>query len=493
MQTTGTNTIQQPYAQLALDFFGIKELTDDQLKLLKYIDQQQDILAVLPTGSGKSMCYQLPSLVGDGVVLVVSPLIALMKDQHQFLKKSKVPSVLFSYLQNQGERLHQITSLEAMNKGVVFCSPEKLNHKEFIQSLKNIKLKLIAVDEAHCISSWGHGFRPEYLGLGKLLDQLGKGIPRLALTATATKKMSEEIISVLDLQEPYVLQNCPVRKNIEMVITKVPSVEVQKQSVLELLEQVTQTSIVYVKTRSDVDRYSSFLRGYFGQRVASYHGGMSSQQRSSAGEWFYHHSNPIMVATNAFGLGIDRPDIGVVVHVAIGSSLEQHVQEIGRAGRDGNAAKAVCLYTSRDIAMAEYFFDSSFPDFDLLDLVFNKLGEDVDHLRQVEVESFKKKLTQLPIARPSTKRKLKLSSKKIDRLLETLHREKVLSVWSGQGEFMEGRKVIELLFDQQRFQQEFSGPYKERRHIASQKLSALKSFLIFEGDRNLFIQEYFKF
>ncbi|MDF1837911.1 MAG: DNA helicase RecQ [Planctomycetota bacterium] len=324
--------------------WGFDELRPLQAEAMHAFLEGKNTLVVLPTGGGKSLCYQAPALVRPGFTLVVSPLIALMKDQLDGLTAHGVPAGMLTSAQDAEERRDVLRRLFRGDLKLLFCSPERLMMDGFYGRLVEAGLSAIAVDEAHCISHWGHDFRPEYSMLGELRRQAG-GVPLLALTATATPRVQQDIMAELGLEDADLMVGNFDRPNLTYRIAPRTNLIDQIQGVLDRHEGGA--GIVYALRRKDVDSIAGELAAK-GLRVQPYHAGMDSARRRTVQESFQNESTDIVVATVAFGMGIDRPDVRFVIHASLPKGVEQYSQETGRAGRDGLPSECILFYSGSD-------------------------------------------------------------------------------------------------------------------------------------------------
>jgi len=324
--------------------FGIGELRPFQEEAIRASLEGRDLVLVLPTGGGKSLCFQGPALVRPGLTLVVSPLIALMKDQVDGLRQSGVPAAMLTSAQEPFERREVHAALERRELKLLYAAPERLVLEGFVERLVALGLSAIAVDEAHCISHWGHDFRPEYRQLG-LLRQRAPGIPLQAFTATANERVRRDIVSELGLADPLVLVAPCDRPN--LVYRVQPRRELLEQVRAVLERHPGQAGIVYAISRKEVERIDAALRSR-GVRSVAYHAGLDADVRRRAQDAFASEEVDVVVATVAFGMGIDRTDVRFVLHAALPKGLEQYSQETGRAGRDGLPAECVLFHSGAD-------------------------------------------------------------------------------------------------------------------------------------------------
>ena len=340
------------------EVFGFENFLDGQESVIDEILSGRDGSVVMPTGGGKSLCYQLPALCREGVTLVVSPLIALMKDQVDALEERGVAVTLINSTLTWNEQKERLDGMKNGAYRLVYIAPERFRASSFMSALHDVKIEMVAIDEAHCLSQWGHDFRPDYMRLGKALEDMGR--PQcVALTATATPIVREDIRSVLDLREPFESISGFERPNLSFTITPVEKVA-QKYGRLKKVLAENKTGIVYCATRKRVEEVAETIHSW-GLKCIAYHGGMSDREREDTQNAFISRKADIAVATNAFGMGIDRSDVRFVVHFEIPGSVEAYYQEAGRAGRDGEASVCELLFNYADTRTQEFFIDGVNP------------------------------------------------------------------------------------------------------------------------------------
>jgi ATP-dependent DNA helicase RecQ len=340
--------------------FGISSFRPGQELTINNVLDGQDTLAIMPTGGGKSLCYQLPALELPGTTLVVSPLIALMKDQHDKLEVLGVEVLRLDSTLGPREEAAAVARLMQPRPCIAYVTPERLGDAGFRASLARVKVALFVVDEAHCISQWGHDFRPAYLGLGGAIRELGSPTV-LALTATAPPRVKDDILAQLGVRDAAVVDVGLHRPNLRYHVLRA-STERKKRAVLvRLLEKSPGCGIIYAATVKNVEAIANFLEKN-GVAAGKYHGRMRARERERAQASFMDRGEPrVMVATNAFGLGVDKQDLRFVIHYNFPGSLEAYYQEAGRAGRDGNPANCVLLYQPDDKRIQSFFLGGRYP------------------------------------------------------------------------------------------------------------------------------------
>lgn len=351
-------------------YFGFREFLDAQEEVIGAILAGEDVLCVMPTGGGKSLCYQLPALVMEGVTVVVSPLIALMKDQVDALARRGIDATLINSTLSFEEQKDRLRRLAAGEFKLVYIAPERFRSRMFLEALGRATISLFAIDEAHCISQWGHDFRPDYFRMGEALEKLGH--PQVAaFTATATPEVRKDILARLALDEPREFVSGFARPNLRLGVTEVAA-ESDKYLRLRALIAEHKTGIVYCATRKRVEAVSAQLAAWQVRSIA-YHGGMTDEERDAVQNKFIRREIDVAVATNAFGMGIDRSDIRFVAHFEIPGSLEAYYQEAGRAGRDGEPGVCELLFNYADTRVQEFFIEGSNPKPQLILDVYEEL------------------------------------------------------------------------------------------------------------------------
>ncbi|MBC7494099.1 MAG: ATP-dependent DNA helicase RecQ, partial [Flavobacterium sp.] len=340
-----------------------------QEEIITAVLNKQDTLALLPTGGGKSVCFQIPALLTEGICLVISPLTALMKDQVTQLQNKGIKALVLTGGISITETADLLDNCEHGNYKFLYLSPERLQNEWVLERIKNLKINLIAIDEAHCVSQWGHDFRPAYLKISVLKTYFTK-TPFIALTATATQRVQEDIIVQLQMQNCTLYTKSFERKNLAYMVYKV---ENKMQLVEQILRKNPQPSIIYVRNRKSCLETVKQLTA-LGFSATFYHGGLSVKDKNKQMELWMDDKLQVMVATNAFGMGIDKPNVKTVIHINLPENLENYYQEAGRAGRNGEKSFAVMLTNATDLQLVNNQFLNNLIDTNFLLLIYKKLN-----------------------------------------------------------------------------------------------------------------------
>ncbi len=341
---------------LLKQYFGYDEFRPGQKEIIQKVIDQENVLGIMPTGSGKSICYQLPALLLDGLTVVVSPLISLMKDQVDAANQLGIPATFINSSLDGYETARRFQEIDRQQYRLLYIAPERFIMPDFIQAMKRWNVRMIAIDEAHCISQWGHDFRPSYLQMANQLDQLPNRPVIVALTATATVQVAADIKRLLKIPENNHIQTGFERENLRFQVIKDQKKE---QYLIEYLKiNKNQSGIIYAATRKEVDRLYHLLKK-FDFSVGRYHDGLNENERTEMQEAFLYDRLQLIVATNAFGMGINKSNVRFVIHYQIPGSLEAYYQEAGRAGRDGLSSEAILLFSPQDIQVQKFFIQQS--------------------------------------------------------------------------------------------------------------------------------------
>ncbi|MEX1447531.1 DNA helicase RecQ [Enterococcus sp. C76] len=341
---------------LLKQYFGYDEFRPGQKEIIQKVIDQENVLGIMPTGSGKSICYQLPSLLLDGLTVVVSPLISLMKDQVDAANQLGIPATFINSSLDGYETARRFQEIDRQQYRLLYIAPERFIMPDFIQAMNRWNVCMIAIDEVHCISQWGHDFRPSYLQMAKQLDQLPNRPVIVALTATATIQVAADIKRLLKIPDGNHIQTGFGRENLRFQVVKDQKKE---QYLVEYLKiNKNQSGIIYAATRKEVDRIYHLLKK-FGFSIGRYHGGLNENERTAMQEAFLYDRLQLIVATNAFGMGINKSNVRFVIHYQIPGSLEAYYQEAGRAGRDGLSSEAILLFAPQDIQVQKFFIQQS--------------------------------------------------------------------------------------------------------------------------------------
>ena len=374
--------------------FNLQNFRSGQEQVIRDLLAGRDVLAIMPTGAGKSLTYQLTAFELQGVTVVVSPLLALMSDQLIKLRRTGAVGARLDSTETVREKRATLERIEEGRHKIIYCTPERAASGALIKELGGQKVALFVVDEAHCVSEWGHDFRPAYLSLKQCVDKLteagatlnGKRPPVLALTATATPKVAEDIIAQLQLKDPDQVHTGFARPSLQFDVRYVNDLKQQVRRLLRLIRRIKGSGIVYCSTVRDVEALNGALP-HLGLRVGLYHGKLTTKEREEQQRAFMRNNPRIMIATNAFGLGVDKPDIRFVMHYHLPGSIEQYYQEAGRAGRDGKPSRCVLLYNPNDEEVQEFFVGGKYPNKSEFNKVAFGLSAGDGNLKEIAMNS----------------------------------------------------------------------------------------------------------
>ncbi len=356
----------------ALNRFGLEDFRKGQQEVISHIIAGHDCLCVMPTGGGKSLCYQLPSLVRPGLTIVVSPLIALMKDQVDSLSNRGISATLINSTLSTAEQNQRLEHVAGGHYSMVYVAPERLRNSRFLDAIRSTPIQLLAVDEAHCISEWGHDFRPDYQRLGRFREALG-GVQTVALTATATPKVRQDIVDSLKLRVAKHFITGFARDNLYLGSMLCMGDREKDKQLLDFIKDQSGTGIIYAATRKRCEALVEQIGKELKISVGAYHAGLLPEQRKLIQEQFMGGQLKVIIATNAFGMGIDKSDLRYVIHYNTPGTLEAYYQEAGRAGRDSLPSQCVLLYSPQDRYIQEFFIENANPPRELLESVYDLL------------------------------------------------------------------------------------------------------------------------
>lgn len=342
--------------ELLKQYFGHDSFRDGQENIIDNISNGRDALCIMPTGGGKSICYQIPALMSNGIAIVISPLISLMKDQVTSLNQNGIRAAYINSTLTPAQQSRAIYNAMRGEYKLIYVAPERLEAPAFLNLCNSIKISLIAVDEAHCVSQWGHDFRTSYLKISDFISKLDDRPVVSAFTATATDAVKRDILNLLGLKNPFEITTGFDRKNLFFAVKRPQNK--QKELLAIVSEHKNQSGIIYCATRKNVEKVSDFLNEN-GYDSLIYHAGLSNEIRSKNQDDFINDRCNLIVATNAFGMGIDKPDVRFVVHYNMPKNLENYYQEAGRAGRDGENSDCVLLYSPGDVHTQKFFIENN--------------------------------------------------------------------------------------------------------------------------------------
>lgn len=358
----------QKALEILKKYWGYDSFRSVQEDVIRELVNGNDVFGLMPTGGGKSVCFQVPTLLQEGLCLVISPLVALMKDQVYQLQKRDIKAIALTGGIHSEELIQLLDNCQYGNYKFLYVSPERLEQDWVLERIKSLNISLVAIDEAHCVSQWGHDFRPAYLKIVRLKEIFSK-TPFVALTASATPEVQQDIVNLLGLTNPKIYKKSFARDNLGYHVIKT---EDKLYKLKQILSKNPEPSIVYVRNRKSCHEYASQLNT-LGFKATFYHGGLPKKEKENNMQSWMNEQAPIMIATSAFGMGIDKPNVKTVVHVNLPENLESYYQEAGRAGRNGQKAFAILITAPSDVVQAENQFISVLPDVSFLKNVYVKL------------------------------------------------------------------------------------------------------------------------
>ncbi len=380
--------------EILKDNFGYDNFRGEQEAIIKRIvEDQKHSLVLMPTGSGKSLCYQIPALYFDNSTIVISPLIALMQDQVDVLRKKNIPAAFINSTLSKQEREKRLEQFVKGTIKLLYVTPERFRKTDFIEQIKKVKIDLLAVDEAHCISEWGHDFRPDYSRIGEFRESMGNPLT-IALTATATHDVQEDIIKklLLNKDDIKIFHQGIERPNLRLEAVDVFDDKEKLKEIISTLEKYNGYGIIYFALIKTLEKFSEIL-GDKRFKHGVYHGKLEDRQRKSMQRDFLNGKQKLILATNAFGMGIDKADIRFVIHAEVPSSIESYYQEIGRAGRDGNDSLCLLLYNQEDLYTQMQFIKWSNPDANFYSAMYDILKREIGLINSSGVDYIREQIS----------------------------------------------------------------------------------------------------
>ncbi|MDD2487684.1 MAG: RecQ family ATP-dependent DNA helicase [Candidatus Gracilibacteria bacterium] len=474
--------------------FNLEKFHEGQREIIENVINQGDTLVFMPTGGGKSLTYQLPGVILDGLTIVISPLISLMKDQLDKLNSLGIRSELINSTISASEQnmiLSELTQTDPTESGAIkflYIAPERLNSQEFLRVMQDVKISLVAIDEAHCISQWGHDFRPSYMKIKGFLEKLkqNQNFPVIALTATATKKVRLDIVDRLGLESYKIFTKGFDRKNIVILVREISKKDDKLDKTLEIIEKTPGSGIIYCSSRKMVDEVYTFLQ-LNDINVGKYTGAMTPETRENMQNKFMDDEYKVIVATNAFGMGIDKKDIRFVIHYNLPGSIENYYQEVGRSGRDGKKSYGVVLASFGDTKIQEFFIENIYPTkkeiLDFYDYLYKdfKIGEGKGS--QI-MKTYSMMASESKVG----------NDMKIGSILKVLEKYGIVNR-GVDGEIDEGFRGRGITLSQEkRIQSGILIDWKRQELLESEayfKLEQIKKLLFYPSCRKRFILEYF--
>ncbi len=447
---TAAEALRKHSQKLLKDYFGYDDFRNGQFEIIHSIFDAHDTLVVMPTGGGKSLCYQIPAMMREGVALVISPLIALMKDQVDNLHKSGVPASFINSSLHIRDIQQRMTNARFGAYKLLYIAPERLESKQFLQDLSHLNISFLAVDEAHCISEWGHDFRPSYLNIPKALEQI-KRVPIIALTATATAEVRTDIVKALGMQSISTFVKGFDRPNLSYFTRESDDKSADVERIVRSTPEGS--TIIYCGSRRKADEQAKKLMER-GVNCMAYHAGMHELVRSEVQEKFINNEIRVLTATSAFGMGVDKADVRNVIHTDLTLTLEAYYQEAGRAGRDGLNARCTVLYRRGDRRLQEFFISSTYPELSDIKSVYGFLYDSLG------IAKGERALQAVFLDETIIGNRLNMPAATVGSVLNTLERAELIRRGGQQH-----KATLQLLAEPDRLREYFHQTTPERREV----------------------------